>query len=369
MPRGPAFVRLTLTAAAALALAACTPPEVRFHAPGDYPKRLSAWGLLQARGDRLVLGRDVTPYDVNTPLFMDHALKLRTIWMPPGAGATFASHARYDLPAGTVLSKTFFYPEHGGVAQAVPGWDGAVDRIDLANARLVETRLLVRQPSGWEALPYVWRGDDAYLSIGGAIDRFDLAVDDATAPVDYVVPTRNECASCHATQAARQILPLGIRTRQLHRGYHGAARNQLAAWQDHGLLTGLPRDTSGWPRNADWRLGTATTEHLARSYLDANCGHCHNPASVIDTTGLWLDYAPHPLRRMGACKPPIAAGRGTGGRRFSIVPGQPEASILTFRMAATHPSERMPELGRTRVDRRAVDVVEQWLAALPGSCG
>ena len=354
---------------AAFALAACTPPEVHVHTPGDYPERLSAWGVLQARGDRLVLGRDVTPYDVNTPLFMDHALKLRTIWMPPGAGATFASHARYDLPAGTVLSKTFFYPEHGGIARAEPGWDGDVHGLDLARVRLVETRLLVHQSSGWEALPYVWRGDDAYLSVGGAIDRFDLAVDDATAPLDYIVPTRNECASCHATQATRQLLPLGIKTRQLNRGYHGANASQLDAWQDHGLLTGLPRDASGWPSNADWRLGEASPEHLARSYLDANCGHCHNPLSVIDTTGLWLDYEPHPLRRMGACKPPIAAGRGTGGRAFSIVPGQPEASILTFRMAATHPAERMPELGRTRVDRRAVDVVEQWIASLPGTCG
>ena len=272
--------------------------------------------MLQARGDRLVLGRDVTPYDVNTPLFMDHALKLRTIWMPPGAGATFASHARYDLPAGTVLSKTFFYPEHGGIARAEPGWDGDVHGLDLARVRLVETRLLVRQSSGWEALPYVWRGDDAYLSVGGAIDRFDLAVDDATAPLDYIVPTRNECASCHATQATRQLLPLGIKTRQLNRGYHGADANQLDAWQDHGLLTGLPRDASGWPSNADWRLGEASPEHLARSYLDANCGHCHNPLSVIDTTGLWLDYEPPPAAAHGGLQTAHRGGTGHGRTGF-----------------------------------------------------
>ena len=360
--------RTRLASAAVLfALGACTQPEVRFHAPGHYPDRLSAWGVLQVRGDRLVLGRDVTPYDVNTPLFMDHALKLRTVWMPPGATGEFAGHARYELPVGTVLSKTFFYPGSGDVAQAVRGWDGDVAGLDPGAVRLVETRLLVRQDSGWEALPYVWRGDDAHLSLGGAIERFDLAVDGGTAPLDYVVPTRNECASCHATDAARELLPLGIRTRQLNRGYHGADTNQLDAWRDRGLLTGLPHP-SGWPRNADWLLGDASTEHLARSYLDANCGHCHHPESVIDTTGLWLDYQAHPLRRMGACKPPIAAGRGTGGRPYSIVPGEPDASILTFRMAATHPSERMPELGRTLVDRRAVDILARWVASLPGTC-
>ena len=355
-------------AAVVVVVGGCTPPDVRFHTSGQYPERLSSWGVLQVRDGRLMLGRDVMPYDVNTPLFMDHALKLRTVWMPPGTAAEFVVHARYEMPVGTVLSKTFFYPTGRGAARAIPGWDGDVDGLDLGGTRLVETRLLVRQASGWEALPYVWRGDDAHLSVGGTIQRFDLAVDGATAPLDYVVPTRNECASCHATTASRDLLPLGIRTRQLNRGYHGAAVNQLKAWRDRGLLNALP-DRATWPRNADWHVGRAATEHLARSYLDANCGHCHNPASVVDTTGLWLDYQPHPLRRMGACKPPIAAGRGTGGRRYSIVPGQPEASILTFRMAATHPSERMPELGRTLVDRRAVDIVARWIAELPGTCG
>ncbi len=367
MGNRPVLARLAVGAVAVI-LAACAPPEVRFHASGHYPERLSDWGVLLARRSGLVLGRDVTPYDVNTPLFMDHALKLRTVWMPPGTAAEFVNHARYDMPVGTVLSKTFFYPTEDGIAQAIPAWDGDVAGMEPDSARLVETRLLVRQSSGWDALPYVWRGDDAYLSLGGAIERFDLVVDGATAGLDYVVPTRNECASCHATKASRELLPLGIVTRQLNRGYRGGGDNQLDAWRHRGLLNGLPGPDE-WPRNADWHGGDAATEHLARSYLDANCGHCHNPESVVDTTGLWLDYATHPMRRMGACKPPIAAGRGTGGRRYSIVPGQPEASILTFRMAATHPSERMPELGRTLVDRRAVAIVERWIASLPGTCG
>ena len=351
-----------------LGVPACVPaPEVQFHPSDAYPERLSAWGVLEKRGDRLVLGRDVIPYDVNTPLFMDHALKLRTVWMPPERSAAFASHDRLVLPEGTVLSKTFFYPAPGGVARAADGWHGAVQRLDLAMTRLVETRLLVKQPSGWEALPYVWRGDDAYLAVTGDLQGFDLTVQANTVSLDYVVPTRNECTSCHATGAARELLPLGIRTRHLNRGYHGAPDNQLAGWQERGLLTGLP-DTPGWPRSADWRLGKGSTEHLARSYLDANCGHCHNPASVTDTSGLWLDYRDHPLRRMGACKPPIAAGRGTGGHPYSIVPGRPQASILTFRMAATDPSIRMPELGRTLVDHRAVEIVGRWVASLEGTC-
>ena len=41
--------------------------------------------------------------------------------------------------------------------------------IRTSDYELIETRLMVRQTDGWDALPYVWDGDDAYLSLTGAI--------------------------------------------------------------------------------------------------------------------------------------------------------------------------------------------------------
>ncbi len=351
-----------------LCAAACTaPPRVQFHPAGDYPEQLSAWGVLQKSGNRLVLGENVTAYDINTPLFSDYALKLRTIWMPAGTTATFAPRESYAMPTGTIVAKTFFYPLKGGIAQAAPGWDGDVSGLDLARTRLIETRLLVKQASGWDALPYIWRGDDAWLSLTGDLQTFDLHTAAGKAPLDYIVPTRNDCATCHATGEDGELQTIGIKTRHLNRGYHGAPANQLEGWAQHGLLTGAP-PTSTWERNADWRHGDEPVQHRARSYLDANCGHCHNPDSATDTSGLWLDYRDHPPRRMGLCKPSIAAGRGTGGRPWSIAPGEPDASILTFRMAATDPGMRMPELGRTLADAEAVSVVSAWVASLEGEC-
>ena len=64
-------------------------------------------------------------------------------------------------------------------------------------------------------------------------------------------------------------------------------------------------------------------------------GHCHNPRGAADTSGLFLDARETEPRRLGLCKPPIAAGRGSGGLAYSLVPGQPEASILSYRMHAT----------------------------------
>jgi hypothetical protein len=60
-------------------------------------------------------------------------------------------------------------------------------------------------------------------------------------------------------------------------------------------------------------------------------------------------------------KPPVAAGRGSGGKSFSIVPGSPDDSILLYRMESTEPGIMMPELGRTLVDEEGVALIRQWI--------
>ena len=69
------------------------------------------------------------------------------------------------------------------------------------------------------------------------------------------------------------------------------------------------------------------------------------------------------------CKLPIAAGTGTGDRKYGIVPGEPAESIFTYRMKSTLPSEMMPELGRSLSHAEGVALIEQWIAEMDGSCG
>ena len=242
---GGPFRSASAARACCLCILACVtgcaqPPHVRFHTPDEYPDRLSAWGVVQKQGDRLVLGDRVTVYDINTPLFSDYALKLRTLWMPAGTSAEFAARDSFAMPAGTIISKTFFYPLNGGIAQAAAGWDGNVGELDLNRTRVIETRLLVKQASGWEALPYVWRGDDARLSLTGDLQNFALESAAGTVSLNYIVPTRNDCATCHATGRSGELQTIGIKTRHLNRGYHGGPANQLAEWQWQGLLRGAP---------------------------------------------------------------------------------------------------------------------------------
>jgi len=371
-------MRAALLAAAWLALAGCGgPDEVRQFDAAHYPEHLSDWGVVTRHGDALVLGEGVLPYDLNTPLFTDYAHKLRTIWMPPGSHGSYAAAGVFELPVGTILSKTFFYPTQPSADSVLWNNDDSRDfrgdGLDLPQVRLIETRLLVHAADGWHALPYVWDAAqrDARLEIAGDIASLPVAEPGgAVRTAAYVIPTRNECAGCHASNhTSGQLQPIGIAARHLnkvYRHYADGPASQLERWVARGYLDHID---DAMPANALWQPGAFDDlEHRARSYLDVNCGHCHNPHGAADTSGLFLNAAETSLRRRGVCKPPIAAGRGTGGHLASIVPGQPDASIMIYRLDSTDPGVMMPELGRNAVHAEGVELLRRWIAALPGQC-
>ena len=66
----------------------------------------------------------------------------------------------------------------------------------------------------------------------------------------------------------------------------------------------------------------------------------------------------------GIYKSPVAAGRGSGGREFDIVPGEPDKSILAFRIDSTDAGIMMPELGKRLVHKEGLALVREWIAAM-----
>jgi len=68
------------------------------------------------------------------------------------------------------------------------------------------------------------------------------------------------------------------------------------------------------------------------------------------------------------CKPPVAAGRGTGDHLFDIVPGKPDDSILPFRMASHETGVMMPEQGRSTTHVEGLNLIRDWIAEWPGGC-
>ena len=375
------MLRRFIAGLALCVLAACarTPEPVRFHAEG-MPASLADWNVVYVADGRLRLNARVVPYDLATPLFTDYAHKLRTVWMPAGTRAGYRPEATFDFPVGTILSKTFYYPLPVGMA-----WDGKSvartppshsllesEALDLAKVRLIETRLLVHRAEGWVALPYVWNEaqTQATLKRTGELVTLDL-VDAAGAreTAEYQVPDQNQCGGCHITDnKSRKLLPIGPKARHLNRDfdYAGGRENQLAHLVRVGYLRGVPADP---PRLVDAMEAGAPLDARARAYLDINCGHCHSATGPAITSGLWLDAQTQDRLKLGFCKQPIAAGKGTGNRLHDIEPGNAAASIFEFRMDSADPAIMMPEVGRSVVHREGVQLIRDWINAQPGSCG
>ena len=378
-------VLFAAAAGGALALSACgettqSAPEVAtstvpvFHAEGR-PEQLSDWNLLRLADGGLALNDRVTAYDLNSSLFTDYAHKLRTVWMPEGASAAYDGEETFEFPVGTVISKTFYYPRKGDALALAD--DTTAERLNsgfaLGEVRLIETRLLVRREAGWEALPYVWNEEqtDATLKRTGDAQQLTLTMaDGAREDFTYIVPNANQCAGCHATNATtREITPIGPKARHLNRdfAYSEGTVNQLTEWSKLGLLSGAP-EASDTPRNAVWSDVSASIDTRARAYLDINCAHCHNRVGPADTSGLLLEHNAPIGPSLGLCKLPIAAGKGTGGRLFGIVPGEAEQSIFTYRMESVDPSIMMPELGRSLSHEEGTRLIADWIASMDGSC-
>ena len=315
-------------------------------------------------GTQLTVSDQTLVYELNTALFSDYALKLRTVYLQQGTQAKFDPVNTLVLPVGSIISKTFLYPRNAsGALLTTSNWNGDPALIQTNNYELIETRLMVKQTAGWEALPYVWDGDDAYLSLTGTIRQMTLTNGEA---LNYLVPSKNQCASCHATNhTSGELRPIGMKARHLDRSTALYNKNQLSHFTERGWASNLSRNAKP---NAIWGDETQTLEHRGRSYLDINCGHCHNAQGAADTSGLLLDYKDHPKNAMGFCKPPIAAGRGSGGHFYSIVPGKADESILSFRLATNDPGMMMPELGRSLVHQEGLALINEWIDTLDGQC-
>ncbi len=355
----------------AVVMSGCTKGrgEVHSFVEDPFPEKLSAWGLFRGTGWTLEPNTGVVPYELNTPLFSDYAEKYRTLWVPPGQAATYREAEVFDFPVGTILSKTFMYPTSGSVpAAARQRTAGNADK----RFRLVETRLLVRAKRGWVALPYVWNeeGTEATLEVVGASLPIEAThASGRKLSIDYVVPNVNQCQGCHERDKA--MIPIGLQARHLNRDapYDEGPENQLAKLTRIKALTGSPAPEAA-PRNAVWDdTSTGTVEQRARAYLDANCAHCHDRGGPAASSALHLSTLERDPHAVGRCKAPVAAGRGAGkDLPFDIVPGQPERSILVYRMDSKDPGVMMPELGRSLIHEEGVALMREWIQQMEGSC-
>lgn len=299
----------------ALALTGCGRRNaVDPHLGRAYPEKLSEWRLFVATRPELKPNSGVFVYDVNTPLFSDYAEKVRTVWMPPGQAALYRVNDVFAFPIGTILSKTFSFRQKEGPR------------------RLIETRLLVRQQSGWVALPYIWNRDQTEAVLDTSPLPIPVKWADAAGVehhTDYTIPNVNQCTVCHAG-GDEGAVPLGLTGNSMNRD------GQIAEWVRAGLLQGAP-SVGPSPR-------TATVDDRARAYLDVNCASCHRPGSKAAKSGLLFGFAE--TAHVNAC----------------------DAEKLVRSMESTDPDKMMPTLGHTVVHREAVQLMREWIASMRTRC-
>lgn len=334
--------------AACLLLAACSAagrdvqgPDLKVILAETPPPVLSDYGLF-ADVASAVPAEGVLPYDLINPLFTDHAAKHRLVFVPEGKSAQFDDTDVFSFPVGSVLVKTFaFAPDMRSPDEG--DWRA-------------ETRLLIHKADGWAAYPYVWNEDQTdavYAPAGQRLAIETVSPSGEPLKLRYSVPNQNQCKTCH--QAGDDIAPIGPKARHL------AHEGQLTRWVSAGTLEGVPDSVAADPYAFD---PSKPLGARARAWLDINCAHCHKADGSASNSGLWLSATEESGARIGLLKHPVAAGRGSGGLAQVIVPGDPDASILLYRMASTEPGVAMPELGRSVSDPESLALIREWIGAM-----
>lgn len=314
-------------------------------------EKLSEYNFFVRKMSDLQPNARVIPYELNSPLFTDYAHKSRFVWMPKGTSAKYTSSGEVlNFPEGTTLIKTFFYQN---------------DERDLNQGkRIIETRLLIKRKEKWEAHGYTWNDQqtEATLDIVGDIKTVNwINKTGKSMMVDYIIPNKNQCKGCHYNKGVLE--PIGPKIRNLNKDYAfvEGKMNQLRKWNSVGYLSDY-QSNKDYEKVPSWdNPSTGTLHERALAYLDINCGHCHNPNGPASTTGLNLVADAEMNINLGINKPSVAAGTGTGGFALNIIPGHPEKSISTYRMASTEPASMMPELGRRLVHEEGVELIKEWI--------
>jgi len=343
-----------------------------------FPTTLSRTGLF-ADMAALEPTPGVLPFEVQSAVWADQSTAVRHVGVPGDAtiglyaepvqvpGSLFSRQLHF--PAGTVLAKTFSMEmEHGRPE----------------TARRLETQILHFDGLTWRGYTYAWNEAQTDADLVPAAGRtIELDVVDPAAPRGvrhqrWTFPSRAECLRCHNPWAETA---LAFNVPQLNCDVpagRGGAVNQLQRFRAIGLLKDEriaadpadgPFGKDRWPgpeaslaRMADPWNPSEPLEARGRSYLQANCAHCHRfggggSAYVLLNRELSLTE----MQAVGV--QPRQGGFGIENAEI-IAPGDPYRSSLFYRMSTSGPG-RMPHIGSEIVDARGLALIHDWIAGMP----
>jgi uncharacterized repeat protein (TIGR03806 family) len=319
----------------------------------NFKEKLSDYSFFDGKLSAQKPAKNVLPYTLNAPLFSDYAYKLRFVQVPENQSVNYNADSVFQFPQGSALIKTFYYP---------------LDfRNEKKGRRLLETRVLLHEKDGWISLPYIWNDEqtEAVLEVAGGSTTVQwLDEKGKKQTLDYTIPNMNQCKGCHERNGV--MTPIGPSARQLNGDFQYVENieNQLIKWKKVNILRGLPDNLTDIPKTVRYDNIHENLDARARAYLDINCAHCHNRQGPAQTSGLFLDWQTTDSTARGFYKTPVAAGRGSGNLKYSIVPSKPSESILLYRMESLDPGVMMPEMSRKLRHTEGVKLIREWIASM-----
>jgi uncharacterized repeat protein (TIGR03806 family) len=323
-------------------------------ANGLMPKLLSQTGAFKDV-HTLTPGESLIPYDLNVSFWSDGATKSRWIAVPNENGLAqkinFSPTGEWKFPPGTVLVKHFELP---------------IDDAHTDLHRRLETRFIVCDSTGGVyGVTYKWRPDnsDAELLNTNLVEAIPVRTASGIRTQQWYYPSREDCRTCH-TRLAGGVL--GPKTRQLNRDFaypSGVTDNQLRAWNHIGLFDPHLEESAlpSCPKLAKSDDTSRLLEDRARSYLDANCSHCHRPNGTIASFDARYDT---PLAEQNLIKGSVLIDEGIDNASI-IAPNDIWRSIALVRMR-TLEGFKMPPLAHQVTDTNGIALIEKWVQSLPG---
>ena len=294
--------------------------------------------------DAKAVGAEKIRFSPQYPLWTDGAIKTRWMELPAGTFVDASNPDAWQFPVGTRFWKEFKF------------------------ARRAETRFIEHTKDGWRYATYAWNEDEseAVLAPERGIARGPVIRD----AVRHGIPSQSDCKSCHEGSPARI---LGFSTLQLsadrdpnapHAERLEADQATLRTLVERGIVRGLPAHLrDGAPRIA----AKTPVARAALGYLHGNCGYCHTMSGELASLKFSLQYPfassfSHPPAletTVGHISKYVPSIWDAPGER--VRPGEPDRSVLAFRMASRNPVSQMPPVGTRIVDEKAVALIRKWI--------
>ncbi len=297
------------------------------------------------------------PYTVNAPLWSDAAVKKRWVAIPNNGSyntaaeqVVFSETSSWQFPPGTVFIKHFELP---------------VDINNPDSTVRLETRFIVIKADGTEyGVTYKWnaQGTDAQLLTTSDTASFEILEKDLSVRKQiWNFPSRTDCQTCHNDNAGAV---LGVRTWQMNGDYTYPSTitdNQLNTWLALGIFANpfSPSDIPAFLKSAAIQDETVDLETRVRSYLDANCAHCHQPNGV---NGAFDARFSTPLQDQQLVYS-LGVSVNTSPGSFIIKPKDHLWSELWVRDNKLG-NGAMPPLAKNLIDTAYIRVLTDWISEL-----